>query len=802
MRIVVTGLGLRSAAGMNLAESRETIFAGVSNIGPTDIVPTDQLISGMSGQVRGMVEEGEPSSSRGYLDRCNRLALAGAVEALEGSGLDRASLDPTRIGLSVGTALGGARSGESFHRQWIEGGLRRANGGLLRQYPLHAVADFLAAELELSGPRSVQSNACAAGTVAIGYGVELLLSGQADVMVAGGVDPLAYFSFGGFSCLGALDPEHCAPYSRSSGLNLGEGSGFLILEREEDALARGAKIHAVVAGYGLSADAHHATAPDITGRGAVRAMTSAANMAGITLDDIDYINGHGTGTPANDAAETRVARQFVEGALGNARMLPISSTKSMVGHTLGAAGAIEAVITVLALENGELPPTRIADPADVPADLDIVTEGRPADIRNAFSNSFAFGGNNASLLLQRYRPLEEPSAPIEDIPVVITGIGAIAGSAATTEDVREALSSATPAYGEMTVDVEEYGHLPVAEIPEGNLKRGINPAQLRRMDTLGRRAAVATAQLIRERGLTREQLAETGLIFATGIGPLSTVEAFERDLILNGTGNTRLFPNTVMNAAGGHVALLNKIQGPTATICCGNTGGITALHFAESLIRRGRAERIIVLSADEAPRAMLAGYARIPGYLARSVSAPFTGQGRLIGGAAVAILLEREDLVEPDAVRGRISGYGLTGDTSGHGRIAQDPTGWSRSFELGMAEAGITPEAVDVVIASACGLPKIDDVESAALTRAGLGDRPLLAPKGIVGDAGASAGLLGVAQAIWMAEEGRIHGNAGERGTAPEGFLGAEGRAGSVHNTLVSSYEVGGSFQSVLVSTP
>ncbi|KJC65855.1 beta-ketoacyl-[acyl-carrier-protein] synthase family protein [Agreia bicolorata] len=786
-RIVVTGIGLQAASGRTAAESWRSIMDGRSGIAPTTVVPTDGLISSMGGQVWGL-----PASPSKYVDRCHQLAMDAAREALEDSGVpaDRG----IRFAISLGTSLGGARSGQDFHDQWIRSGLRSANTGLLRHYPLHSVADQLASTFGLFGPRSVQSNACAAGAVAIAYAVELIELGTSDFVLAGGVDPLALLSFGGFSCLGALDHLSCAPYTRSSGLNLGEGAGFLVLETEQSALARGAVIHAEIAGYGLSADAHHATAPDPNGRGAVRAMESALEMAGLSASDIDYVNGHGTGTPANDSVERKVITHLRPGPPP-----PISSTKSMIGHTLGAAGAVEAVVSVLALMNQQIPPTHVPDGVEVPEGIDIVAgAGRDEELSTVVSNSFAFGGNNASLVI-RARPTEPVAASSPRRGVVITGIGAIAGSAAKTADVRRHFQDSVPVFGSETVELEHFGTFVTAEIPSAALTAGINPQHLRRMDTLGRRAAIAAAQLLTRRKLTRDEATATGLFSATGTGPISTIEAFERELLETGTGNTRLFPNTVMNAAAGHVALLNKLQGPTATISAGGTSGISALHFASALIARGAADRIIVVAADESPAAMLAGYARIPGYLARTDSVPFGHSGRLLGGAGVAILLEGEGLAPTESVLGRLAGFGLTGDGSGAARLSEGSGAWARSFSLALADAGIGENDVDAIISAACGRDQIDQVEREALNLAGLATVPLTAPKSVFGDAGAASALLGVLQALWMGEDGRVPGSRVNPINAPSSLVSADGLDGDVSRTLVSSYEVGGSYQSVLV---
>lgn len=793
--IVITGLGLLTAAGLTVEENWLRIRDGRPAFGPPTTVSADGLTSEWVGELPGGVGwEARTETRRKAIDRCHAIAVDAVAEALGSAGLltEAGAVGGyafDRVGISLGTSLGGSRSGEAFHRRWLSHGIDRANPAALLEYPLHSVADAVAERFGSEGPRTVHSNACAAGTVSIAYAQELIESGAADVVIAGGVDPIAYFSYAGFSCLGALDARQCAPYSRSSGLNLGEGAGIVIVERRSAAVARGATPLSTIGGYGLALDAYHPTAPDPMGRGAIRAMHAALDMAGIDAASVDYINGHGTGTPANDSMEFRAAVGLREGTPP-----PMSTTKSIVGHTLGAAGAVGAVTSILALRDQLLPPTATPDP-DTPSrsDVDIVPgAARAAHVRTVLENSFAFGGSNASLLL--LHPDDRVREPRPLRRAVVTGVSALAGSAADTAALEAALAAGDPLYEPDQVTLDGVRSFPLGEIPEANLRRGVNPQHLRKMDTLGRRAAVASAELLGERGLSTAEAAATGLVFGTAIGPLSTVEAFQRELIETGVGNKRLFPNTVMNAAAGHVALLNRLQGPTATICAGATSGITALHFATRLIENGSCDRVVVLAADEAPEALVAGYLRVPGYLSRTEVRPFAGSGTVFGGAAVAILVEAEETVDPSRVLGEVTGFGLTGDGSGPGRIDNSGAMWARSFSAALNRAGVGADDVDIVISAANGVAAVDRAEQAALDAAGLGATALSAPKSVYGEVGASAGLLGIAQAIWMRR-------AGEIADTDFAVIGSAQRSVTKPQTsLISSYATGASYQSVVFS--
>lgn len=772
--IVITGIGLLTAVGGDVQESWANILAGRSGIREASVVPTDREVK-VAGQLSIELEDdglvtaesrpGEPG-----LDRCVDIARRATQEALVTADLlDGGVYDPNRFGIVLGSSLGGQRLGERFHRQWIANGLASADGHLLIDYPIDAVLDDLARRHNLRGPRCVQSNACAAGAVAIALALELLRNDRADAVLTGGVDPLAYLSFGGFQDLGALDPAGCAPYSRSTGTTLGEGAGCLVLERKSAAEERGAHMLAVVAGFGLSADAHHPTAPDPKGVRARVAMARALEMAGISTGDVDYINGHGTGTPSNDTTEPRAIKD-----LFGSTPPPVSSTKSITGHTLGAAGAVEAVVSALAIRDGKLPPTVIPSDAEATAGLDIVpNKARDADVRVVVSNSFAFGGNNASLVLTTPQIVREPG-PASSRDVVITGIGALAGDARDVTDLAWHFRERKRAYGGSFVDLEGRGRFPTAEIPPANHRQGINPSLYRKMDDLSRRAAVAASQLLKARALSRAERSGTGVICATS-GPIGSIETFERALIESGSGSAGDFPNTVMNAAAGYVGLLNGLRGPAATHYGRGPAAVTALYFASRLIATGHADRIVVLSADETPAAMVAGYAWIPGYMSRDDCRPFKGSGRLLGGAATAILLEAADLVPTGVpVLGRIRGFGMTGGSARNGRMDTDGAPWARAFGLALEEAGVRAEEVELLVSDACGVPGIDDVETRARTLAGLQGITVFAPKAFVGDTRASAPMIGL-----------VHG------------LTAGADAGS--RFMVSSSDSGGTYGSLLV---
>ena len=288
---------------------------------------------------------------------------------------------------------------ERFDDRYLAGELDRVGQEFMRLYPCHMIAVHVARELGFAGDNTMIPNACAAGNYAIAHAVDVLRAGRADVMLAGGADSFSRITYTGFARLGAIAPERCQPFDRNrKGMIPGEGAAVLVLERLERALARGARVYAELAGYGLSCDAHHMTAAHPEGDGAARAMQRALADAGAAPGDVSYISAHGTGTPTNDRLENQAVRRVFGAAAKNT---PMSSIKSMIGHTMGAASAIEAAVCALAVALDRIPPTmNLEEPEE---DLDYVPNtARDLRVMLAMNNAYAFGGNNASVILRKH----------------------------------------------------------------------------------------------------------------------------------------------------------------------------------------------------------------------------------------------------------------------------------------------------------------------------------------------------------------------------------------------------------------
>ncbi len=398
-RIAVTGLGLVTPIGAGRREVWEGLLAGRSGFAPVESFDTRAFTTHLGAEVRGF----DPSpwvrrQNVAALGRASQLAIAAARMALEDAGLDPETIAPERAGVAMGTTSGEPREVERFDDRFLAGELEKVGSEFISLYPCHMIAAHVARELGFAGPNTMIPTACAAGNYAIANAMDTLRAGRAEVMLAGGADAFSRITYTGFHRLGAIAPERCQPFDRNrKGMIPGEGAAVLVLEPLERAAARGARIYAELAGYGLSCDAHHMTAAHPEGAGAARAMERALADAGAAPEEVSYISAHGTGTPTNDRLEVLAVKRVFGAA---ARRTPMSSIKSMIGHTMGAASAIEAAVCALAVAEGRIPPTMsLEEPEE---DLDFVPNtARELPVRLAMNNAYAFGGNNASVLLRK-----------------------------------------------------------------------------------------------------------------------------------------------------------------------------------------------------------------------------------------------------------------------------------------------------------------------------------------------------------------------------------------------------------------
>ncbi len=401
--IVVTGVGAVTPVGEGRAGAWEHLLEGRSGFAP--VASFDD--SKYSVQVGAEVKNFRPEPYFSRLDsttvgRASQLAIAAASQAVSDAGLDLGVEDPFRCGVVMGTTSGEPQEVERFDDYLVAESLDQVGAEFVARYPCHVVASHVAAELAWGGPNSMIPAACAAGNYAIAHAFDLLRAGRAEVMLAGGADSFSRITYTGFARLGAIAPEVCRPFDKNRrGMIPGEGAAMLVLESLGRARRRGARIYAEVAGCGLSCDAHHMTAAHPEGDGAARAMQRALRQSGLTPEDVSYISAHGTGTPTNDRLETKAVQQVFGERAGK---VPTSSVKSMIGHTMGAASAIEGVLCSLAVHEDLVPPTMNFQEADPDCPLDCIpNQAREMPVEVAMNNAYAFGGNNASVIFKKHR---------------------------------------------------------------------------------------------------------------------------------------------------------------------------------------------------------------------------------------------------------------------------------------------------------------------------------------------------------------------------------------------------------------
>jgi len=408
-RVVVTGLGINSPVGVTLNENWENITNGVSGISKIDLFDAQDYPCTIAGQVKNF-DAGNymPAKEARKMDRFMQFGLAASLDAFKDSGLEVTEQNAERIGVYMGSGIGGVSTIEHATNTINNRGVRRVSPFFVPSAIINMISGHLSITLGLKGPNLAMVTACTTATHAIGDAGRLIEYGDADVMIAGGAEaaitPTAIAGFGNAKALSSRDVDpalaSCPWDEARDGFVMGEGSGVVVLEEYEHAKARGARIYAELTGFGMSGDAHHMTSPSPGGEGAARCMVNALKHAGINPDEVQHLNAHGTSTPLGDAAET----QAVKTAFGDhADNIAISSTKSMVGHLLGAAGGVEAVYTIMALHTQIAPPTINLHNPSAGCDLDYVPNtAREMRIDNALTNSFGFGGTNGTLALKRF----------------------------------------------------------------------------------------------------------------------------------------------------------------------------------------------------------------------------------------------------------------------------------------------------------------------------------------------------------------------------------------------------------------
>ena len=398
-RVAITGIGLVTSLGTTREESWRRMLAGECGIRATTVFDTNGYRSRVAAEVdMASLDSASTALERRRLSRSDRIGMQAAREAVADARLLDDAVDRARVGVFLGAGTADLLRNEDFYRTWITSGLERTRPSDVWNHFASTPVDVVAECFGLEGPRACVVAACSSSTIAIGRAVEAIRAGRADAALAGGTDALSRLTFSGFNLLRLMDVAPCRPFDRSrAGLNIGEGAGILVLENLDRARRRGARIYAELAGHGVACEAFHPTAPEPEGRPVAAVVNLALRDAGIHPDEVDHINAHGTATPQNDAAEARGFRRVFGDRVSQ---IPVTSLKSMIGHCLGAAGAVEAAALVLTVARGAIPPTINHTETDADCPIDVVANrARTHRVRCAVSTSLGFGGNDSAIVI-------------------------------------------------------------------------------------------------------------------------------------------------------------------------------------------------------------------------------------------------------------------------------------------------------------------------------------------------------------------------------------------------------------------
>ena len=614
---VITGSGIICAAGCGVAAVWESVRANRSGLGPLTLFSSPRFANHLVGQVREDVDE-LAGNIRG--SRPDKLAWIAAREALAAAGLESGLgiIDPARVGVMLGATVGGMLGTEQF----LAALLREKNHrfGPLRFHECAGAADLCAKKIGALGPVATLSTACSAGAMAILAAAELIGQDEADIVLAGAGDSLSRLTLNGFGSLLLLDPNGCRPFdARRTGISLGEGAAMLVIEAEESALARGAKILARLAGWGASCDAFHATAPQAEGRGALVAMRRALERGGLQPDEIDFVSAHGTATPDNDAMEAKALKIL----FGN-RIPPFASVKRFFGHTLAASGAIKAVLAVQSLRKQAVPGTPGFEVADEKLGLEPVKEFRAQPVSRILSNSFGFGGNNVALVFERAdlscssrreeahfkagssQSLLASAATKRGFAVL--GIGAVSAAGNSLSEIAAAFHNGGVATSAFAVPaVSPTAQAKVYACGDFGAEQFIEPAKRRRLSRLQQMTLVSARKSFGcgcDTGAPEKICAAIG----TGFGSLNDTTAFVENMILKDERAPRpsLFTSSVHNSLASQIAIELNFSGLNSTPIQREVSFETALWQGATELASGRAELALVSAADELNQYQLA----------------------------------------------------------------------------------------------------------------------------------------------------------------------------------------------------
>ncbi len=666
--ISITGMGIITPAGVGLTPFAKQLFAGNHQFTKINGFDTTQHRTNIGAEIT-ICNYSPRNLDKSLLARTDLFGLDAASQALSDAGLldDNSVYTDTKMGIVCATA-GGAISGlESFFYKRFHAEDCQPKE-LLNSFCLSALATNIAKEFAISGPRTTLATVCSSSGLALARGFEMLLANpNVEHVLVVSAESLSEVTHGGFNALRSIAPELCCPFdTKRKGLILGEAGCAMVLSRKQKSK------YGYLAGYGLTTDLYHFTAPDPKGGAIATAISKGLAHAGFTPTEIDYINCHGTATMKNDAAEAMgIASVFAN------HTIPVSSSKSMFGHTLGSASLLEAIGTLLGMAKGLAPPTANVTALD-DFDLDVIVgDSRPCDMTTTLSNSFAFGGSDISLVFSKKesRPHE---FQIKKISAVITGIGVVSPLGVGCQNFQDAVAEGQNGLQPMTFFGEKFtmrGGL----VDMGAVRDHIPLKQRRRLNRLGSFLMVAVEEALEQAGLV-DQVATFGMVYGSAFGCSSNVHQFYSKLLKDGaaTASPQEFMFSVTNAPAALVAQHLQIPGEVWVLVQDEVSWEAALHYGASLIETGKEKRVIVAAADELSDSILAIHQGLGFFNGSEDQVPAPGEGYVLGEGCVAMVLEAEDaaMARKAVILGTIQSYEMTQD------VRCDPTDFSEAHNV------------------------------------------------------------------------------------------------------------------------
>lgn len=799
MRCVITGLGMINSIGNSVDESWNNCINGVSGIKEVKSIDTTECYAHLGAEAAEHFDV-DAGSDADKMDRVSLLCVKAAKEALSDSKIEINDENADRVGVIIGSCVGGAISIQNFFTAYEENPEKADKSDIIKM-PIGAIANNIA---KISGAKGVVTNvgnACAASTISIEYACDLIRAGVGDAFIVGGSDSFSALAFGGFTALHALDTDPCSPYNKSKGITLGEGAAVLVVESYEHAVARGAKIYCDVLGGGISSDAHHITAPRDDSEGQMNAMKWALAKSKMDPKEIAYINGHATGTVKNDTTEI----QAMQNIFGDNDNTAVDSTKSMVGHCLGAAGAVEAIYTVKALTTNTVPPTigyseedleRLKEKA---GKLDFMPNvKKEKDIEYAMTNNFAFGGNNASVIFAKHeKDIKEP----ENNKVYVTGIGLVSPLGNSVESYIEGSKAG--------VTKAENGNIHAGVSSEDYAKYGIKLAFYRKLDKLSQMQVVSGRACLDNAGVTvtDDNATDIGMIVGTSDGPATDIINFHEGLIKNGLhqGSAFVFPNTVYNAAGGYFSINSGVKGVNVTLTNGPQAGLQSLCYAYNVVKTGDEKMMIATGLDENTDTMELLYDKLGLLSDKDEATPYAMDGRsfVLGEGATSIMLESEASANERGAKklAEVAGYAMTHESVTVGTIKGSGAALCKAVLKACENAGITTDDIDAVVGFGNGNTNVDTIETESYEKV-FGDKvktlPVLSVKTLTGEARACSAALSAAHAAMILS--------GELDSTQPAYNFVNGKAVKTTTDtknfkyiLVTSYAAGGSYTAVVL---